>query len=259
MTDISTSDLGRENDYEKGTGYDKLPAELAGDSEVELSDCIGSTRLDDLPESTCRATRRTLKETSVRRSDEDLMLSVKAGNSAAFETLTKRHYTNTLNFIYRFVNNSVLAEDLCQETFLRLWRSASSYQPLAKLTTFLYHIAKNVCLKQIAKDQRTPYTSSLDGPAANRDSNDSTRPEAIADNRYLPEKAIIAKEASEAIRLAIGALSPEHRLVFILTELQGLSYQEVAEIARCPVGTVASRKNAAVRCLQKRLYKHIES
>ncbi len=195
----------------------------------------------------------------MRRSDENLMLSVKEGNSAAFEILTKRHYTNTLNFIYRFVNNRTLAEDLCQETFLRLWRSAPTYQPLAKFTTFLYHIAKNVCLKQIAKDQRTPYTSSLEAPIANDSSSDYNLSEEIADNRYLPEETAIAREADEAIQSAIGDLSEEHRLVFVLTELQGLSYQEVAEIARCPVGTVASRKNAAVRQLQKRLHKHLDS
>ena len=195
----------------------------------------------------------------MRRSDEDLMFSVKEGDSAAFETLTKCHYTNTLNFIYRFVNNRMLAEDLCQETFLRLWRSAPTYQPLAKFTTFLYHIAKNVCLKQIAKDQRTPYTSSLEGPVFNENSEDYTLSEEIADNRYLPEETTIAKEADEAIQSAIGDLSEEHRLVFVLTELQGLSYQEVAEIARCPVGTVASRKNAAVRQLQRRLHKHLDS
>ena len=258
MTGISTSDFGPEDDYEKGIGYDKIPAELAGDSGEKQSDCASSVRLETSLGSTCLATRTDPKETSVRRSDEDLMLSVKEGNSAAFETLTKRHYTNTLNFIYRFVNNSMLAEDLCQETFLRLWRSARSYQPLAKLTTFLYHIAKNVCLKQIAKDQRAPYTSSLEGPIANGNSDDYNLSEEIADNRYLPEKTTIAKEADEAIRSAIRDLSAEHRLVFVLTELQGLSYQEVAEIARCPVGTVASRKNAAVRCLQRRLHQHLE-
>ena len=259
MTGISTPDFGPENDYEKGIGYDKIPAELAGGSEAEGSDCIGSIRSDASLGSTCRATRRNPKETSVRRSDENLMLSVKEGDSAAFETLTKRHYTNTLNFIYRFVNNRMLAEDLCQETFLRLWRSAPTYQPLAKFTTFLYHIAKNVCLKQIAKDQRTPYTSSLEVPGPNDSDADYNRSEEIADNRYLPEVTTLAKEVDEAIRAAIGNLSEEHRLVFILTELQGLSYQEVAEIARCPVGTVASRKNAAVRQLQRRLNKHLDA
>ena len=259
MTGISTSDFGAENDYEKGIGYDKIPAELAGGSGEKRSDCTDPTEPDASPGSTCLATRINPKETSVRRSDEDLMLSVKEGNSAAFETLTKRHYTNTLNFIYRFVNNRMLAEDLCQETFLRLWRSAPTYQPLAKFTTFLYHIAKNVCLKQIAKDQRAPYTSSLEGPVANGCDSDYNLSEEIADNRYLPEETTIAREADEAIQSAIGDLSDEHRLVFVLTELQGLSYQEVAEIARCPVGTVASRKNAAVRQLQRRLNKHLDS
>ena len=258
MTGISASDFGQENDYEKGTGEEKIPAELAGDSEAEGSDCIRSIRSDASLSSTCLATRRNPKETSVRRSDEDLMFSVKEGNSAAFETLTKRHYTNTLNFIYRFVNNRMLAEDLCQETFLRLWRSAPTYQPLAKFTTFLYHIAKNVCLKQIAKDQRTPYTCSLESPIPNDSGGDYNLSEEIADNRYLPDEATIAREADEAIRTAIGDLSNEHRLVFVLTELQGLSYQEVAEIARCPVGTVASRKNAAVRQLQRRLHKQLD-
>lgn len=259
MTGISTSDFGQENDYEKGIGADKSPAELAGGSEAEGSDCIDPIRSDASLGSTCLATRRDPKETNVRRSDEDLMFSVKEEDNAAFEILTKRHYTNTLNFIYRFVNNRMLAEDLCQETFLRLWRSAPTYEPLAKFTTFLYHIAKNVCLKQLAKDQRTPYTSSLEAPIPNDSGSDYNLSEEIEDNRYLPEETTIAREADAAIRSAIGSLSDDHRLVFVLTELQGLSYQEVAKIARCPVGTVASRKNAAVRQLQRRLNKHLAS
>ncbi len=258
MTGISIPDFGQGNDYEKGIGEEKIPAELAGDSEAERSDCTDSIRSVASLSSTCLATRRNPEETSVRRSDEDLMFSVKEGNNAAFETITKRHYTNTLNFIYRFVNNRMLAEDLCQETFLRLWRSSPTYQPLAKFTTFLYHIAKNVCLKQIAKDQRTPYTGSLEAPALNDNGGSHNLSEEIADSRYLPEEVTIAREARDAIRKAIGDLSNEHRLVFVLTELQGLSYQEVAEIARCPVGTVASRKNAAVRQLQKRLHKQLD-
>ena len=113
-------------------------------------------------------------------------------------------------------------------------------------------------MKQIAKDQRTPYTSSLEAPVPNDSGGDYNLSEEIADNRYLPEETTIAREADEAIRSAIGDLSDEHRLVFVLTELQGLSYQEVAEIARCPVGTVASRKNAAVRQLQRRLHKQLD-
>jgi RNA polymerase sigma-70 factor, ECF subfamily len=189
----------------------------------------------------------------MRPSDVDLMLSIKDGDSAAFETLTRRHYTNTLNFIYRFVNNRTHAEDLCQETFLRLWRSAPTYQPLAKFTTFLYHIAKNVCLKQLAKEGRIPHLSSLDEPISHEEKGQYNLSEEIEDHRYSPEKTVIAQEADEAIRSAIDALSTDQRLVFVLTEFQGMSYQEVAEIVQCPIGTVASRKNSAVRQLQKSL------
>ncbi len=194
----------------------------------------------------------------MRQSDEDLMLSIKDGDNAAFETLTQRHYTTTLNFIYRFVNNRVLAEDLCQETFLRLWRSTRTYQPIAKFTTFLYHIAKNVCLKQLAKDGRLPRLSSLDEPISHGEDCHYRLSEEIEDNRYSPEKVVIAKEVDETIRLAINELSTEQRLAFVLTEFQGLSYQEVAEITQCPIGTVASRKNAAVRQLQRNLSQYIQ-
>ena len=149
-----------------------------------------------------------------------------------------------------------LVRNSYQETFFRLWRSTPTYQPLAKFTTFLYHIAKNVCLKQLAKDLRTPYVSSLQEPIYEESESECTRLEEVEDRRYLPEETIIAGETDKAIRLAIGALSDAHRLVFVLTELQGLSYQEVAEIVQCPIGTVASRKNAAVKQLQKSLSRY---
>ena len=183
--------------------------------------------------------------------DEQLMLSVQDGNRDAFRILTERHYTNTLNFIYRFVKNRTLAEDLCQETFLRVWRCVPTYRPIAKFRTFLYHIAKNVCLKQLAKDQRTPQIESLDAPYSDEDENSHPIAVAIADTNYSPEALLIAKETYEAIQAAINKLSQEHQLVFQLTEVQGLSYQEVAEIVQCPIGTVASRKNAAIRQLRK--------
>ena len=88
------------------------------------------------------------------QTDEQLMLSVKDGNRDAFQILTERHYANTLTLSYRFVKNRPLAEDLCQETFLRLWRCVTTYRPIAKFRTFLYHIAKNLCLKQLAKEAK---------------------------------------------------------------------------------------------------------
>lgn len=242
MTGISEVEFWKKRDYGEEADQEKTPVNLKSNGKGRTAPWMGYVSI--------AATERGI---SVGRSDEDLMLSIKNGDSFAFEILTKRHYANTLNFIYRFVNNQTLAEDLCQETFLRLWRSTKTYQPLAKLTTFLYHIAKNVCLKYLAKMGRLPYILSLDEPVYDEHQSEYTRSEEIEDNRYLPEEKVISKETGEAIRSAINKLSEEHRLVFILTEFQGLSYQEVAEISQCPIGTVASRKNAAVRHLQKNL------
>ena len=190
----------------------------------------------------------------MQQTDEQLMLSVKEGDRDAFEILTERHYSHTLNFIYRFVKDWQLAEDLCQETFIRLWRSVPTYRPLAKFRTFLYHIAKNVCLKQLAKEQRTPRFESLDA-AFDEDYEGDYRPiaTAIADTHYSPETIVIARETRATIHAAINKLSKEQQVVFQLTELEGLSYQEVADIVQCPIGTVASRKNAAIRHLRKML------
>lgn len=188
--------------------------------------------------------------------DEELMLRAKEGDRAAFETLAARHYANILNFIYRFMRDHHVAEELCQETFLRLWRSAPNYMPLAKFTTFLYHIAKNVCLKELARTNRAPQLHSLDEPLFEERRGHYTLAEEVEDGSKTPEEEVLRFEMQKRIHDAVSSLTEAHRLVFVLTEYQGLSYQEVAEIAQCPVGTVASRKNTAVRQLRKMLSSH---
>ena len=185
------------------------------------------------------------------KTDEELMLSVGEGDEDALNILFNRHYQNILNFVYRYIGNKESAEDLCQDTFLRLWRSAPNYRPLAKFTTYLYCIAKNVCLKELAKIQRLPQISSLDEPVFEDNNDFHPVSEDIEDTRHSPEGDVLTKELGKKIHEAIASLSEEHRLVFVLTEYHGLSYQQVAEVVQCPVGTVASRKNAAVRKLQK--------
>ena len=172
-------------------------------------------------------------------SDEELMIKVREeGDERAFELLVQRHRKPILNFVYRFMGNREAAEDLSQDVFLRLWANASTYLPVAKFTTFLYTIAKNLCLNALAKSGNAPAMQPLDGDVVPTGS---------------PEREAMNREIGDRIEEAVGKLSPEHRLIFILTEYHGYSYQEVAAIAQCPVGTVASRKNTAVRQLRQRL------
>ncbi len=184
-------------------------------------------------------------------SDEDLMIKVKEdGDADAFALLIQRHRKPILNFVYRFMGDREVAEDLSQDAFLRLWASASTYLPIAKFTTFLYTIARNLCLNALAKSRSSPPTQSLS--ETDTDENRQLQ-DALADPAGSPEREAINREIADRIQKAVDKLSLEHRLVFVLTEYHGMSYQDVAAIAQCPTGTVASRKNTAVRQLRQRL------
>ena len=184
-------------------------------------------------------------------SDEELMMRVKEeGDERAFESLIQRHRKPVLNFVYRFMGDRETAEDLSQDVFLRLWASASTYLPVAKFTTFLYTIAKNLCLNTLAKSRNAPSMQPLDEKS---ERGNISAKDGVADPAGSPEEETMNRELARRIEEAIGKLSPEHRLVFILTEYHGHSYEEVASVAQCPVGTVASRKNTAVRQLRQRL------
>lgn len=185
-------------------------------------------------------------------SDEDLMMKVKEDkDEVAFERLVQRHRKQLLNFVYRFVCDQDMAEDISQDVFLKLWSYADTYLPIARFTTFLYTIAKNLCLNVMAKVKSSPLMQSLNDILSVDKDNDIQKE--LVDPTNLPDQELLNLEIQNKIKEAIGRLSPEHRLVFILTEYHGLSYQEVANIAQCPVGTVASRKNTAVKQLKRYL------
>lgn len=182
-------------------------------------------------------------------SDEELMIRVKEDDDQrAFQILVQRYRKPILNFVYRFTGNQDMAEDLSQDVFLRLWMSSRTYLPLSKFTTFLYTIAKNLCLNALAKSRNSPYVQSL-----NEVDLDNSNLNGLADLSSSPEREAIAREIGNKVEEAVSKLSPEHRLVFVLTQYHGLPYQEVAQIVQCPIGTVASRKNTAIKQLREKL------
>ena len=186
-------------------------------------------------------------------SDEELMLKVKLDkDSGAFEQLVQRHKIPLLNFVYRFIGDNDTAQDLSQDVFVRLWTSAETYLPIAKFTTFLYTIAKNICLNALAKTKSLPKMQYLNDFVELPDG-DCEFMETLSVTGNSPEDELLGMEIEQRLTKALNRLSPEHRLVFILTEFDGLSYQEVANIMQCPVGTVASRKNNAIKTLRRYL------
>jgi len=177
--------------------------------------------------------------------DEDLMLRLKSGELEAFNVLMKRHKDSVLNFCYRLTGHREEAEDITQEVFIRLFKSAESYYPKARFTVFLYTIARNLCLNYLDRERRRPDMLSLDEGVEAVEKVHSKQP--------LPSEELERKMIMQTIEKAINGLPENLRIVFVLSLYGGLKYREIAELLDCPLGTVKSRMAEACRRLRRKL------
>jgi RNA polymerase sigma-70 factor (ECF subfamily) len=178
--------------------------------------------------------------------DEELMGLVQNHDVSAFEELFRRYDRRVFAFFWRLCANRQEAEDGTQETFLRLWRARARYEPTGKFSTYLFQIAKNHFLHEREKQGRR--TVSQPPPTDN--------PRGICGEPASSERAdrsILAGELQAAVTDAMAQLPETLRLVYVLTEQEGMSYKQAAEVLDCPVGTVGSRKVEAVRRLRELL------
>jgi RNA polymerase sigma-70 factor (ECF subfamily) len=178
--------------------------------------------------------------------DEELMSFVKNQDVSAFEELFGRYERRVFAFFCRLVWNAEEARDYTQETFLRLWKGRVRYAPKGRFSTYLFQIAKNHFLheRQKRKHRIAFEHDSVNNPQENIEMTNSP------DSAY---SQAVANEMRSAISKAVTGLPEIHRLVYVLSEEQRLSYKEIAEVLGCPVGTVSSRKVEAVRKLRKML------
>lgn len=187
--------------------------------------------------------------------DVGLMLEFQKGSKSAFETLMQIHYSPVLNFINRFCANRESAEDLTQEVFLRVYKSASRYKPKAQFKTWLYTIAKNVCLNELRKSK--DFVTSLDAAAI---SGDVEVQKQLADpNNPGPDEEVIRKEKALVIRQAISDLPENQRLAVILRRFDHFSYAEIAEILEVSDKAVKSLLSRAKVNLKHRLSRLVDS
>lgn len=157
------------------------------------------------------------------------------GSTEAFTEIVDRYQGKVLNLIARWVGDREAARDLTQECFLKLLRNARSYRVRARFSTFLFTIARRLAGDHVAKawERREPLPDSL--PAAEGN----------------PARDLERKELRHRLDAVLATLAEEDREVFLLSELAGLRYGEIAEIVGCPAGTVGSRKHRAVRQLRE--------
>lgn len=186
--------------------------------------------------------------------DADALLveRVKLGDARAFELLVVKYQRRVERLIGRMVRDTDLVQDIAQETFIRAYRALPQFRGESAFYTWLYRIAVNTAKKALLALKRDPLVS--ESSFALRDDGDETsRMEHELSDGETPEALLASKEIAAAVNAAIGALSEDLRQAITLREIEGLSYEEIADLMNCPIGTVRSRIFRAREAIAARL------
>jgi len=183
------------------------------------------------------------QEVSVPRepdSDALLVQRAAAGDQRAFELLVIKYQRRVERLIGRMVRDVDLVEDIAQETFIRAYRALHQFRGDAQFYTWLYRIAVNTAKKFLLELKRDPTVS--DSALASKDDDDETfRPKNEPSTDETPESVLAAKEIGRAVSQALNELPDDLRQAISLREMDGLSYEDIAQLMACPIGTVRSR------------------
>ena len=188
--------------------------------------------------------------------DAALMLRVKQGDRAAFEILVDKYKQPVFNLIYRTLPDAAEAEDLAQNVFLQVYRFAHRYKPSAKFTTWLFTIARNLCLNEIRRRGRHP-ADSLSEPAGDRE-DETDRP--VTDRQTVsPDQGCLDRELVAMVESALRDLPDNQRLAMLLCREEDRSYDEIAAILGCSLPATKSLIHRARETLKLRLKRYLRT
>ena len=194
-------------------------------------------------------TEATLAQVDV--SDLELVKRCQAGQTEAFDQLVSRYRTRVFAMIYNMVHNEQDAWDLAQDSFVKAWKSIKRFRRHSSFYTWLYRIVMNVTIDWLRKKQIKGAGSEFDDSIQLKEIDPASRTVPKADP--LPHERMERSEIRAKIDNAIGQLSPEHRAVILMKEIEELQYHEIAETLGCSIGTVMSRLFYARKKLQNLL------
>jgi RNA polymerase sigma-70 factor, ECF subfamily len=184
--------------------------------------------------------------------DESLMIRFQSGDRAAFTVLVRRHQGPLFNFALRYLRSSPVAEEVVQDAFVRVVQNAAEFKHEARFSTWLYTIARNLCIDQTRKRALRRHPS-LDEPRKAEERDGPTLGEQTADGKASVERAVVSLEIRERVAAAVDALPEEQREVFLMREVSNLPFKEIAGIVGVSENTVKSRMRYALERLQEAL------
>lgn len=188
------------------------------------------------------AAPRTPRESLKQLDDSGVVAAHLAGDRLAFGELVERYQNRLLNFIYRTTGDRERAEDLVQETFIRVYRHLHRFDQTKKFSTWIYTISSNLAKNELRNRSRNPLVL-FQTLMKNRQADE--RPLEWEDNTYRPDDLFRKRHLKSQVDAAVDQLPEHHRTVFILREMEGKTYEEIAEITDTNLGTVKSRLNRA--------------
>lgn len=180
--------------------------------------------------------------------DQQLVQRVQAGDRSAFNLLVLKYQHRVLKLVGRFVSDAAEAEDVAQEAFLKAYRALGSFRGDSAFYTWLYRIAINTAKNALVSSRRRPVDFNLDLQDPEQYDRHAKLKEVDT-----PEGVLLTDEIREVVENAMAQLPEDLRTAIVLRELEGLSYEEIAEAMDCPVGTVRSRIFRAREAIDKKL------
>lgn len=188
--------------------------------------------------------------------DAALMLRVKQGDAAAFTELVEKYKQPVINLIYRTLRDATEAEDLAQNVFIQVYKSADRYRVAAKFSTWLFTIARNLCLNEIRRRSRHP-ADSLD--AVHPENEDQPLQQFEDRKTFAPPETLLQGELEQKIDEVLAELPENQRIALLLCRQEELSYEEMSEVLGCSLSATKSLIHRGRETLKEKLKPYLRS
>jgi RNA polymerase sigma-70 factor (ECF subfamily) len=188
--------------------------------------------------------------------DAALMLRVKQGDSDAFAQLVDKYKQPVMNLVYRMLRDATEAEDIAQNVFIQVHKSASRYQVSSKFTTWLFTIARNLCLNELRRRSRHPADSM---EAAHPENEDQPWQQFEDKKTFSPPETLLQGELERKIEEAVAELPENQRTAILLCRQDELSYEEIAKVLRCSVSATKSLIHRGRETLKEKLKPYLRT